>query len=158
MGTKYSNEFKERALVFLNLIRQNKTVSIDNDQVINVRSLCAKLGISSYSLYEWEKQIILTNEMIEKYQEDQEEKEVATQRKTPKSHKDRWDVIEGDALVIKSEIRWWGTIASVLGVKGYSSMSPTQLQLVIGIALIKRSKLVDVDKIVKCFELAMGDK
>lgn len=44
-------------------------------------------------------------------------------------------------LIVQSEIRFFGNLASMLGIRNYGSLPLKQLQLAVGLAIVKRSGL-----------------
>lgn len=57
MPKKYEPEFKKNAVELLNLLRSEGSIRNDEKgyKIQNVKELCQYLGVSTYTLYEWEK-------------------------------------------------------------------------------------------------------
>lgn len=167
--SKYSETFKRKALRDLEKINRGESIKVKNSsiEIKNVRALCLALGgISSQTLYKWKKQFEAKKSFVEsqgkelkeiegyseedyKTEEDPEFAQFMDIKEIPKDIDPYFN-----KLVIHSEIRFYGLIASVLGIKNYSNMVLPQLKLKIGLKLIKQSKLIDFAKI---YEKINGD-
>ena len=150
MAKRYSEIFKQKAVKNLDELRHNGFVDIDGYRFANVRELCRELGISSYTIYKWDKNVdrllkldpideINGNPLVDTLDEIQE---MIKKQKTKQNHFDpEPKKAEDNRLIIRSEIRYFGNLASMLNIKGYSDMPLKQLQLAIGLKLVQRSKL-----------------
>lgn len=143
---KYSEGFKRKAVALLTELNKNGKVIIDDTEIGNVRQLCFHLGISSWSLYNWDK-IYNPKEAGEDEDTDldvdsdffdDKDIEVSIQTLGEKS--------EEKDMTIKLDNTFWMSIARGLGLKHYRT-SEKQLWLMVGMELVKRSGLVDNDKI-----------
>ena len=141
MGVKYTQEFRESAVALLNAVNNNEEVRIDGELIYSVKQLCLKLKISSYSLYEWKKQLISREEILAKHGKlnGNIKSDVVITNFTTYEKKDNTGVPDKDKLYVNSEIRFFGNLASMLGISGYNKMNLNQLQYYIGKKLIERS-------------------
>lgn len=166
----YDMEFKKKAIAYLNrlndkghvIVRENKKET----RIENVRALCEKLCISSYSLYKWNRdlkniknsltpeELNLASDFFDTNIIEEEIKIVP--KKTKKDTKKEEllhdiDQLEKEYGIKKEEsdifgIRFYSWLAKSLGVKNYSRMNLKQLQCALGLALIKESGIVDTKK------------
>lgn len=150
---KYTEGQKSEVVaLYVNLMKEGYVAFEVDSELIeaqDVRGLCLGLDISSYSLYKWvDERGIKTK---------QKPKQEWTEAKISRAQKealipdlefdnyDEWGWDEGlvkDELIIRSEQRFVGFLASVFGIKNYGSLPKNQVYLKLGLALIKRSGLV----------------
>lgn len=135
---RYSLKFKMNAVRMLKRLNKGEVIRINRKSIKNVRELCEVLDISSYSLYDWDKKLTLT-EIEESEILEEEEIEIPQEEKIEESPE--------EILMIGSEIRFYGFLASVLRIPRYNSMRLNQLKLSIGLKMIKESKLIDLTKL-----------
>lgn len=146
---KYTDQEKMVAVLSLDRIRDEGFVNIDGKIINNVRDLCKHFGIGSGTLYRWNDTIErgkikrrdnkLTDVLSEIHEISNSKKEESYHKK--EVSKDFVPVDQDDKLIVKSEIRFFGNLASMLNVRGYSDMPLKQLQLAIGLKLVQRSGL-----------------
>lgn len=59
MPIQYSDEFKKKAVYLLKeVVNKEGTIVINGEQINNVRELVKFLGISTYTLYQWKKELV----------------------------------------------------------------------------------------------------
>ena len=132
MTKKYTENFKQNAVQYLRELKIDGSVNIAGiiKPIENVRDLVKSLGISSYTIYKWDKEIDFD---IDEVKEKKEKK------------------VQGPKTIIEPEIsidsdlfgiRYFSWFAKANGYKGYSRMKLEQLKLKIGMQLIRESGLV----------------
>jgi len=133
------NEFKNKAVELLRELRLNGVVYFDDIDVDNVKDLCGILEVSSYSLYNWDKQYPFhVKESIPEVFEPEISDELP-----------EW-VFNGNFLEHKDEargfnpnkIRFLSWLGGELGIPNANRLHKNDLLLKIGLKLIKESKLV----------------
>lgn len=125
---KYSEQFKAEATNSLFLLKSNGMVEIGEVECYNVRELVKELGISSYTLYQWNGKRIIA--------EEREETETEVNNFVVES-----TVIKKEVKRIEFGIDFWMHVARNMGLKNYR-MNLNQLKLRIGNELIKSTGLV----------------
>lgn len=50
---RYTKKFKEKAVSWLNLLKEQGSIELSGEEITNVKELITFLGVSSYSLYKW---------------------------------------------------------------------------------------------------------
>lgn len=161
----YTEAFRECAVRFLINLTKEGTVEVDSDiYVNNVRELVAFLGISSYSLYKWQREFGYKGidvETIETRYTDEEIKSLEEQEESwnnpiseiPSIDVDLWEskalkkgktetIIDDGNIIMELDNTYFMTLARALKVKNYR-MPLKQLYVAIGNELIKRSGLVE---------------
>jgi len=132
MTKKYDIGFKQNCVQYLRELKIDGIVKIAgiSEPIENVRDLVKALGISSYTLYKWDKEIEF----------DLDEVKVKKEKK-----------VQGPKVIIEPEIsidsnlfglRYYSWFAKANKIKGYSRMNLNQLKLKIGMQLIRESGLV----------------
>jgi len=133
---KYDMQFKSYAVGLLRKLKKEGIIGVgDGVEVKNVRELVANLGVSSYSIYKWEKELYGSKlEVIDD------------------SDDDFFDDSDIEISIVntgeKKEvfgIRYYSWFARNLGVKNYSKLVLAQLKLAIGNKLIEQSGLIDMN-------------
>lgn len=119
----YSKNFKQQAVKSLDQLKKLGIITVNNQEVKNVRELVKILEISSKTLYGWAKTINWKYE--EKYGEKLEEIDV----KIP-------EIINSPVENFNFGTRFWGFVAKNMKIRNYSNMSLNQLKISIGKALI----------------------
>ena len=161
----YSEEFKLECVGKLELLNEKGTINLDGVQIKNVRELVKFLGISSYSIYKWYKEIqyLARNMDLELVKKDLAKAmdlnfESATDLEVL-GFEGEGDIIpegvnfyndddmglpdsEIEPMTFKMGTTFFQTLAQGLGIKNYR-MDLNQLYLKIGIELIKMSGLVE---------------
>ena len=163
----YSEEFKLECVGKLELLNEKGTINLDGVQIKNVRELVKFLGISSYSIYKWYKEIqyLARNMDLElKKKELAETMGIEVEGgfipdfpidfdDEMEINKKRDDVIDENSygfdvlkeiepMTFKMGTTFFQTLAQGLGIKKYR-MPLKQLYLNIGTELIKLSGLVE---------------
>ena len=167
----YSEEYKLECVGKLELLKEKGTINLDGVQIKNVRELVKFLGISSYSIYKWYKEIqylarnidleIVKKELAELMDLEvlgfegegdvipdfsTENKEMRGGMKEGVNFYDDSDMglpdSEIEPMTFKMGTTFFQTLAQGLGIKKYR-MPLKQLYLNIGSELIKMSGLVE---------------
>lgn len=168
----YSEEDKLECVGKLELLKEKGTINLDGVQIKNVRELVKFLGISSYSIYKWYKEIqyLARNMDLEKVKEELAEmmdvqdakdfiKEFDGEEFNPDFSIENREMREGfegktqiaiekaieneiEPMTFKMGTTFFQTLAQGLGIKKYR-MPLKQLYLKIGTELIKMSGLVE---------------
>ena len=141
---KYTEGFKRKAVALLTKLNKKGVVIIDDTEIRNVRQLCFHLGISSWSIYNWDKMYNPKDDNSDDLDIDDDidddvdffdEKEIEVAIQVPGENK------------VKFGIDFWMHVARNLGLKNYRKYkSLEQLKLAIGNELIRDSGLVDMNK------------
>jgi len=135
MTKKYNENFKQNAVQYLRELKIDGIVKVADisEPIENVRDLVKALGISSYTLYKWDKEIEFK---LEQYCEIREKKEKKVQGAKV--------IIEPEISIDKDlfGIRYFSWFCKANGLKGYSKMNLNQLKLIVGMQLIRESGLV----------------
>jgi len=160
----YSEEYKSKCVGLLELLKEN-TLTIEGAQIKNVRELVKFLGISSYSIYKWQKEMnYLGRNMGEIKEEaskdiDEFEPDFSIENKEMREGVNFYD---DDDMGITEEpkqeseeqngiefgTRFWQFVAKNMGIKNYA-MPLKQLKMKIGMELINGSGLVESQKNVR---------
>ena len=132
MTKKYDVVFMQNAVQYLRELRIDGFVNVAgiSEPIENVRDLVKALGLSSYTLYKWDREIEFDLDEVK----DKKEKKVSGPR-----------VIIEPEISIDSNlfgIRYYSWFCKANGIKGYSRMNLNQLKLKIGMQLIRESGLV----------------
>ena len=170
----YSDEFKADCLKRLELLKELGTLNFEGVQIKNVRELVKFLGISSYTIYKWLKEAIYNG--TEKDIQDEVKKEIATNRTDfiesfteDETFINDLEVLgfegDGDFFSDSEESkripyengifngRFYAWLGAGLNVPYASKNHMNTNMLKIGLELIKRSELVDCDKIKKAMRV-----
>jgi len=146
----YSEEYKLECVGKLELLKEKGTINLDGVQIKNVRELVKFLGISSYSIYKWYKEIqyLGRNMDLEIVKKDIEamtlgELEVSLEKDFPIGDV-KLEEQNGIDLLTKQmeDIGYWQSLARAMGLKNYRQKT-SQLKLRIGTALINGTGLVE---------------
>ena len=135
MTKKYDIGFKSNCVQYLRELKIDGIVNIAgiSEPIRNVRALVKALGISSYTLYKWDKEIEFK---LEQYCEIRDKK---------------GKKVQGAKIILEPEIsidsnlfgiRYYSWFCKANGIKGYSRMNLNQLKLKVGMQLIRESGLV----------------
>lgn len=133
MTKKYDIGFKQNCVQYLRELKIDGSINVAgiSEPIENVRDLVSALGISSYTLYKWDKEIDFDLDEV----------------KNKKEKK-----VQGAKIIIEPEIsidkdlfgiRYYAWFCKANGIKGYSRMNLNQLKLKIGMQLIRESGLVE---------------
>ena len=159
----HEEKFKMECVAKLELLKELGTINIDGVQIKNVRELVNFLGISSFSIYKWNKEIKYDGKLGDLKDAKDFIKEHDKKEFEPKEMKEVYkkvsDLVEGDEdfFADPDEIKtydngifngrfyaWFGAGLNV----PYASRNRMDVNMMkIGMELIKRSGLVDCDKI-----------
>lgn len=144
----HSEKFKIECVSKLELLQELGTINIKGVQIKNVRELVNFLGISSFSIYKWQKEfeyngIVVSNESdsnLDLFEGviSQSEKEALM----PTLEYDDSIDDSDDTITMVLDNTYFMTLARALKVKNYR-MPLKQLYVAIGNELIKRSGLVE---------------
>ncbi len=159
----YSEEFKLECVGKLGLLNEKGTINLDGVQINNVRELVKFLGISSYSIYKWYKEIqylarnidletvkkeleaMMPSLECDDYPKDYDDEMRINEKKDDVIDENTYgfEVIkEIEPMTFKMGTTFFQTLAQGLGIKNYR-MHLDQLYLKIGTELIKLSGLVE---------------
>ena len=153
----YSEEYKLECVGKLELLNEKGTINLDGVQIKNVRELVKFLGISSYSIYKWYKEIqyLARNMDLELVKKDlaesmdlevlgfEGEGDVIPDFSIEnKEMREAFKPNEIEPMTFKMGTTFFQTLAQGLGIKKYR-MPLKQLYLNIGTELIKMSGLVE---------------
>ena len=132
MTKKYDIGFKENAVQYLRELKIYGIVNVAgiSEPIGNVRDLVSALGISSYTLYKWDKEIEFNLFEVK----DKKDKKVQGPKIVPEFEIS----IDKDLF----GIRYYSWFCKANRIKGYSRMNLNQLKLKIGMQLIRESGLV----------------
>ena len=135
---KYNEQFKINAVGLLRKLKEQGIIVIDSIEIKNVRMLVHELGISSYTIYKWNKE--LYGEIVEVNDDSDDD-----------SDDDFFDDKESITISTGEKkdifgIRYYAWFARNLGVKNYSSIVLALLKLAIGNKLIEQSGLIDMKR------------
>jgi len=151
----HSEKFKIECVSKLELLQELGTINIKGVQIKNVRELVNFLGISSFSIYKWQKEfeyngIVVSNEsdsnldLFEGVISQSEKEALMPTLEYDDSIDDSDDTIDDsdDTITMVLDNTYFMTLARALKVKNYR-MPLKQLYVAIGNELIKRSGLVE---------------
>ena len=141
----HSEKFKIECVSKLELLQELGTINIKGVQIKNVRELVNFLGISSFSIYKWQKEfeyngIVVSNESDSNL--DLFEGVISQSEKEALMPTLEYDDSTDDTITMVLDNTYFMTLARALKVKNYR-MPLKQLYVAIGNELIKRSGLVE---------------
>lgn len=119
----YSKNFKQQAVKSLAQLKELGIITVNNQEIKNVRELVKMLGISSKTLYGWVK--VIDWELEEEYGEDLETVDIKIQ-----------EIVDSPVENFNFGMRFWGFVAKNMKIRNYSKMSLNQLKISIGKSLI----------------------
>lgn len=140
MPLKYTKGFKDNALTLLKKLQEQGKFKLNGKSITNVRKLCSHLGISSYSLYRWEKEATGIPVPLKKPKIDISKPKDVVQ-KVDKPFPKQKRINESDLSKGIFGIRFYSWYARILEIKDYGRLSLKQLKHRIGLKLLKESGL-----------------
>ena len=141
----YNDGFKLDCVSKLELLKEKGTINLDGVQIKNVRELVKFLGISSYTIYKWVKEMNYLGRNIEV--QDTKKELIDADNDGFENHEPYIDEVfekQNDTLLAKQmkDIGYWQSLARALGLKNYRQKT-AQLKLRIGTHLINGTGLVE---------------
>lgn len=134
---KYTEVEKSEILRKFYLLKQEGGVEINGETIINVREFCKEVGISSYTLYQWNAKFVVKEER-------EESENLLGELSDLKDDLDNFvgtSVVKKEVKRIDFGIDFWMHVARNMGIKNYR-MNLNQLKLRIGNELIKSTGLI----------------
>ena len=162
----HEQKFKLECVAKLELLNELGTINIDGVQIKNVRELVNFLGISSFSIYKWNREIKYNGKLgdlkdakdfIKEHDKKEFEPKELTEVLTPSLEydvdyfADPNEVKEFDNGIFNG--RYYAWMGARLNIPYASRNSKESNMLKIGLELIKRSGLVDCDKVKKAMRV-----
>lgn len=152
----YNDGFKLECVSKLELLKEKGTINLDGVQIKNVRELVKFLGISSYTIYKWVKEMNYLGRNIEVQDTKKElvESEILADIDEvingennlflDEMYEKHDPILMDDGILSKmmKDIGFWQALARALGMKNYRQAT-VQLKLRIGNELINGTGLVE---------------
>lgn len=133
--SQYTKSFRKEVLGYYHELKRKNRVVINGIEITKVVDLCNYLRISTYTLYDWEKE----RKRIESILAGKKLEDIPNKIKSRPSKKEDIeirDIEEGKDIFGR---RFYSWIARTMGIPKYSEMKINQLKHAIGKKLIKES-------------------
>lgn len=167
MPKKYNLAFKEEAVNLFRDLQQFGYANIEYEQITTVKELCERVGVGTETIYRWNKEIPQTPALPEleldsitppetdgvyenldsKELYEIEYPDIETEQTSA------WEVVADKVLDDMFGKRFYSWLGRVFQIGDYGNKNVCQTQLEIGLKLIKKSGLVDFDRILKGLKL-----